>query len=124
MSIRRMVMAETNCRFQKFDPGLDSHSQEPAHSRKSLRALDELPPKTPHVVDPPSVAARRFLRINKSGETYIMASAALTCSSDVAWRPAFSSRKGRVMGDPFLNYFALFLLFFVVVVIFYGIIAI
>ena len=28
------------------------------------------------------------------------------------------------MGDPFLNYFALFLLFFVVVVIFYGIIAI
>ena len=28
------------------------------------------------------------------------------------------------MGDPFLNYFALFLLFFVVVVLFYGIIAI
>ncbi len=28
------------------------------------------------------------------------------------------------MGDPFLNYFALFLLFFVVVVMFYGIIAI
>src|ERR1700751_2247804 len=29
-----------------------------------------------------------------------------------------------IMGDPFLNYFALFLLVFVVVVIFYGIIAI
>src|SRR6201997_2501934 len=29
-----------------------------------------------------------------------------------------------IMGDPFLNYFALFLLFFVVVVLFYGIIAI
>jgi hypothetical protein len=28
------------------------------------------------------------------------------------------------MGDPFLNYFALFLLIFVVVVLFYGIIAI
>ena len=28
------------------------------------------------------------------------------------------------MGDPFLNYFALFLLVFVVVVLFYGIIAI
>jgi hypothetical protein len=28
------------------------------------------------------------------------------------------------MGDPFLNYFALFLLLFVVVVLFYGIIAI
>ena len=28
------------------------------------------------------------------------------------------------MGDPFLNYFALFLLFFVVAVLFYGIIAI
>jgi len=28
------------------------------------------------------------------------------------------------MGDPFLNYFALFLLFFVLVVLFYGIIAI
>lgn len=28
------------------------------------------------------------------------------------------------MGDPFLNYFALFLLFFVIVVLFYGIIAI
>jgi Protein of unknown function (DUF3302) len=31
---------------------------------------------------------------------------------------------GRIMGDPFLNYFALFLLFFVVVVLFYGVIAI
>src|SRR4026209_1422821 len=29
-----------------------------------------------------------------------------------------------IMGDPFLNYFALFLLIFVVVVLFYGIIAI
>jgi Protein of unknown function (DUF3302) len=29
-----------------------------------------------------------------------------------------------IVGDPFLNYFALFLLFFVVVVLFYGIIAI
>jgi hypothetical protein len=29
-----------------------------------------------------------------------------------------------MIGDPFLNYFALFLLFFVVVVIFYAIIAI
>jgi hypothetical protein len=32
--------------------------------------------------------------------------------------------KVSVMGDPFLNYFALFLLFFVVVVLFYAIIAI
>ena len=39
-------------------------------------------------------------------------------------RPADLWRKVAVMGDPFLNYFALFLLVFVVVVLFYGIIAI
>jgi hypothetical protein len=35
-----------------------------------------------------------------------------------------AASKEEVVGDPFLNYFALFLLFFVVVVLFYGIIAI
>src|SRR6188472_4105705 len=35
-----------------------------------------------------------------------------------------AAKRLRLMGDPFLNYFALFLLIFVVVVLFYGIIAI
>jgi hypothetical protein len=39
-----------------------------------------------------------------------------------AWRTA--AKRLPLMGDPFLNYFALFLLIFVVVVLFYGIIAI
>src|SRR3974390_2798073 len=38
--------------------------------------------------------------------------------------PAIFRRSGTMIGDPFLNYFALCLLIFVVVVIFYGIIAI
>src|SRR5690349_16417382 len=38
--------------------------------------------------------------------------------------PALASAGGELIGDPFLNYFALGLLFFVVVVLFYGIIAI
>jgi Protein of unknown function (DUF3302) len=38
--------------------------------------------------------------------------------------PAQASAGGELIGDPFLNYFALGLLFFVVVVLFYGIIAI
>src|SRR4030081_3497832 len=37
---------------------------------------------------------------------------------------AYSPSRRAAMGDPFLNYFALFLLIFVVVVLFYGIIAI
>jgi hypothetical protein len=40
------------------------------------------------------------------------------------WKSGHVMADGRIMGDPFLNYFALFLLFFVVVVLFYGIIAI
>jgi hypothetical protein len=38
--------------------------------------------------------------------------------------PATAAKRLPLMGDPFLNYFALFLLLFVVVVLFYGIIAI
>jgi hypothetical protein len=41
----------------------------------------------------------------------------------VRLRPA-AQREVKAVGDPFLNYFALFLLIFVVVVLFYGIIAI
>ena len=47
-----------------------------------------------------------------------LASIALTPSAHAA------SAGGELIGDPFLNYFALGLLFFVVVVLFYGIIAI
>jgi hypothetical protein len=42
----------------------------------------------------------------------------------VAWAAAIPSRAWTSMVDPFLNYFALGLLFFVVIVLFYGIIAI
>jgi glucan phosphoethanolaminetransferase (alkaline phosphatase superfamily) len=42
--------------------------------------------------------------------------------STAIWRTA--AKRLPPMGDPFLNYFALFLLIFVVVVLFYGIIAI
>ena len=47
-----------------------------------------------------------------------------TASPKAILTPGWAQRRRVMMRDPFLNYFALFMLFFVVVVLFYGIIAI